>query len=520
MAGIAALPASVTAATSGQRDTVENTSIVSADGTGNYLSLKDAFTALSGSFTGSPNHTLYIASDLQETQPLVLNRNSGFNSTLTIKPLGGPRTVTVTSPAAATYTQDLVGISWNRGNFSSETPLCNALIDGTIGGAEHGLKFVFNHDEQTTSLYTPHHGFLIGSNCAVEIRNCHIVHNPVTETQSYAIYIQTRVQRPITLTGNLVEAMAQQASGIISEVTNEGINPVAADILISNNVINAARHGISVYQRDATVENNTIHITGYPDEIESLVGVVISRHASVSTTTLVRNNKVVITGADSSQLVQGIRNTSGLDHAGNLLVHNNMVSLNLNTGVESRAVCGITNVYRRAAVSEVAHNSIFMPGNQSNNEEINRNFHALGVDSNSSNSITVANNMLRVGSKWASGLYFHTGNDIESDGNVVGISGDAVAVTTDQTTYTLLADWKTASGLDTESQAFDPLASWASPEDLHLVHSVAGLEPGVVGVLQAPLATDIDGDPRSLTIPAPGADEVDFAASVGEWSVY
>src|SRR5690606_32693647 len=107
-------------------DSVENTTIVSADGSGDYTSLRDAFTALSGSFTNVPDHTIYIASDLQETQPLVLKRNSGINSRLIIKPLGAPRTVSVISGPATNY-NDLIGISWNT-DYTAQSYVCNAVL--------------------------------------------------------------------------------------------------------------------------------------------------------------------------------------------------------------------------------------------------------------------------------------------------------------------------------------------------------------------------------------------------------
>ncbi|HLB37790.1 MAG TPA: DUF11 domain-containing protein [Gemmatimonadales bacterium] len=68
---------------------------------------------------------------------------------------------------------------------------------------------------------------------------------------------------------------------------------------------------------------------------------------------------------------------------------------------------------------------------------------------------------------------------------------------------TTLADWQTATGQDASSKAVDPL--FVSATDLHLQTTSPMVAAG------APLAavtTDIDGDPRSATVPDIGADEV------------
>jgi hypothetical protein len=94
------------------------------------------------------------------------------------------------------------------------------------------------------------------------------------------------------------------------------------------------------------------------------------------------------------------------------------------------------------------------------------------------------------------------------------------------TEYPTFANWQ-VPGYDANGHNVDPAdsiatggAAWASASatDLHLVPT-SNIPANLVGITGLPVATDIDGQTRSVSAPIAGADEVLGSASVQDWQL-
>ena len=300
-------------------------------------------------------------------------------------------------------------------------------------------------------------------------------------------------------------------SGLTSNILwyqalNNTVNYVSFGLVFNDNIIRNAENGLNVYTNPtnlafplfAEVKNNDItthyrgiYLRGNPD---SLTG-------NTFRDIMIENNEIVHVGT-SSVTATGMEFTNiNIDTTKNGQVRNNMILIgNVTSNSQHRGIY----LYHCANVN-VNHNTVVL---NSGHPLFGGNMY-LGA-STSATQFDPVNNKIQnnIFSNYASGSAIHAETDaapgtfFTSDYNIYfGNSSTVMAYGVLGTGSSTISGWNTLSGgQDSNSFFGDPI--FVSANDIHTAGTLADSAGTPLG-----LATDFDGDTRSLTNPDIGADE-------------
>ena len=300
-------------------------------------------------------------------------------------------------------------------------------------------------------------------------------------------------------------------SGLTSNILwyqalNNTVNYVSFGLVFNDNIIRNAENGLNVYTNPtnlafplfAEVKNNDItthyrgiYLRGNPD---SLTG-------NTFRDIMIENNEIVHVGT-SSVTATGMEFTNiNIDTTKNGQVRNNMILIgNVTSNSQHRGIY----LYHCANVN-VNHNTVVL---NSGHPLFGGNMY-LGA-STSATQFDPVNNKIKnnIFSNYASGSAIHAetaaapGTFFTSDYNIYfGNSSTVMAYGVLGTGFSTISGWNTLSGgQDSNSFFGDPI--FVSANDIHTAGTLADSAGTPLG-----LATDFDGDTRSLTNPDIGADE-------------
>jgi hypothetical protein len=159
----------------------------------------------------------------------------------------------------------------------------------------------------------------------------------------------------------------------------------------------------------------------------------------------------------------------------------------------------------------IYHNSIYMPAKSALSASSTNATNSIAITSPSyQGTANVYNNLVKIGQLGGTALYFfrNTGT-YNSDYNDLVVYGGASTGLDRNNVYASLANWQTASSVDSHSQTVDPMATapavW-SATDLHFSPALSSAAPLLAVPRLAAVLTDIDGENRADPC-WPGADE-------------
>jgi len=402
----------------------------------------------------------------------------------TIGSLDGSSSITINANSTTANTAAVVGIfdySWVDGLSITGNKIGTiTLTSGGATGAVTGFRGIYSvantGDSRTISNNT------IGGPAAGSITSTIVGANSV-----YGIQV---TQPNVVAQGNVIRNLAANSTGAsLIVVSGMSLTGSTGANTISGNEI----HSLSNSSGSAS---NSIY--ALRTSFSAVAGNVVERNyvhsLSITSTAL------------TSQLV-GI-----LPTAGNGTYQNNMVQLGYDAaGNAITAGYVMYGMFEIAGANNIYNNSIYVGGSG-----VTASSNTFGFVSNvTSGTRNYVDNIFWNARSNASGTALNiaylvsTAAGVTSDYNLLYADGTGGAIAAGgSTAYATLADWQTASGLDSHSLSVNPLfvapTGSASTANLHLQ---SGSPAKAAGTPLAGVTNDFDGDARSATTPSIGADE-------------
>lgn len=542
-----------------------NSSVINADGSGDYLTLQAAASDFTlGAATVNGDYTFYIASDLLEPNQCAFGRNTNGH-TVTIKPAPGQApTITFSGTTqnnnAGTFNQSagcpgqiIIGLNDLTNNSSALNngivPTDNFVIDGSnaVGGKTRDLIFLTPAGSSLVNSRSVH---VLGSNNFV-LKNCEVIN--YAGGPSFAVYVVT-YKVPISSTAATTSVYSPTGTvidnchlvvdnGSSAAIYFNGLfdgqvtaspsangfppNAGASGYTISNNVVQGQNRTIALnYARGGEVFRNTC--SGHSAS---------SAFSGLGCSGIIHVNSIGSTGWTinvHSNTVSGLLSTNSSGEAGICL------------GVSTDFGAGTYNVYNNSIAGladtqvgvNAPHNGILTRSLYSNYNILHNSINVIDVASlaataDNAAAIAVAggagrttattvlqNNLVRTAQHGGSGLDYTptSAANLATNGNDVFTSTPANGVTpkfglfggVDQPN---LLNWQTATGQEANGKTLDPASTaasaWLSASATNLHFSPSGVPPtGLTGVTGTGITSDIDSQARSSLTPIPGADEI------------
>lgn len=446
---------------------------------------------------------------------------AGLTGTYTINPSGsGSTNFTTFAAATAALSYGVCGpVTFN---VSSGTYNERLIIAGAIAGSSSTNRVTFqaaSGDSSTVTLSYPSDGVLTGTvdfNGAsyVTVRKMTILRSGGASTYGMAVYIRGGTNNCIfthcRLTGPTTTSNTSNLSTVYSSTDNDNYNTFRNN-LISNNAYGFYWNGVTTtYEQGTIIDSNTItgmyyygiyiQNQGYELIQKNLIqnfgisnaGVGIydyySRYGS-------RINGNTILGPNG--LTYGIYNYYNNQPAGgagpNSSVTNNMVSIG-----GTVLSYGIYQYYNYLPPTKVAFNSVLMTNTNTSSAGIHIYDPYTPADSVFNNSSYNSGGGYAIYVSTTPSVSYMNYNNWAVTGTNLGYWNG--------TNCTSMANWRTTSGWDANSQNGNP--GYVSSTDLHSSYSGTGatylFAKGLAAA--APVTTDIDGNSRQ-TLPCIGADE-------------
>lgn len=330
----------------------------------------------------------------------------------------------------------------------------------------------------------------------------------------------------VTISGNLVTGLNNQYNGstggqVRGILVSDGVNTVTGNTV--NNLTTATGYGggqslvsalgISVTSSlpGQTISQNIVSLIAATSATAAVYLSGIDFNGAAGADSMLDRNLVyslVVNSTNLSSQVRGFAFSSG-----SFTMQNNMVCVGVGANGSSTANASLVfGIYDGGSDPNrnFYHNSIYLGGTAPNSFATH--YTVACFSGGASNARTYKNNIFvnarsRSGGTSAHYAFYNFGSDLTgltSNGNLFQAAGTGgVMARYNSTSYANLTDWQTASGQDAASLVADPLFV-NSASDLHISSGSPAINAGLL--LDVP--TDFDGDPRSLTTPTIGADEL------------
>ena len=509
---------------------------------GNFASLTNTggiFQALNNRVDGvSGPITINIISDLTgETGNNGLNEIAGGHAVL-IQPFGAARTITGALSTTANY--GLIRFNGND-NVTINGSLTSAQAASCQIGGDASLRqlTIVNNSVGTTAAV------LFQSSTTGAYNNTIKNVNVVGYSPNYGYGIMFRVFPHSSSVPSLVNNQNSRVENCSVKKANIGISSGGSttsnpntNLVITGNDISAtgtqrvSRSAIIIFnETNPQVTFNKVNIMNANTDSSETVGLAIgaSQAYSPSVTSggisgaLVANNWItgVVSTVDLGGSTAGIA-ISGTAFGTPNIVQNNMISNVSGLSQFTYHVAGIWVVGAVASETKLYHNTISLYGDRGSrsNQSSSYGIAISGLDP----SVEIKNNIISTTQiatgggtlkTYALGTLSTTFANLISDKNVFYSAGaqdggfrSGSLSNNAGTSYATLADWTAATARDANSIEVAPV--FVAPTDLHLV---AGSNPVIESTPGAPIAvtTDMDCNPRSTTIPAIGAQEINVS---------
>ncbi len=500
---------------------------------GVYTTLTAAIADLNSKVLSGPvKFTLLDATYPSETFPIVINANPGSSATntITIQPgtgvsptisgssasaiivINGADWVTIdgemtppppgpSAPAPLVPTRDTTII--NTGATGAVVWLESNGVDGATNNTIQNLNLVGNSNTTTLVGVGSGSSTISVTSAGVGNNNNTFFNCNISKT-TYGIYSggasAANKNTGNVISTNLVNAAAPnnvQIGGILVKFEN-GIQ------ITDNNIANISQSsgafGIGL---------------GLGDSITNLLTIV---SGSDVTNALVSGNKIDSVTSTSTTGFSAAGIIIGPVTSGVTQVDDNMISRVVSQATPSDGTLGIYAMGGTGSTTKIYFNSVSMTGSRAN---ATNGSYALAIGG-SNPVVDVEDNIFSntqtgtsTGKMYAIGTASTTYTNMISNYNDLFVSGTNTFVgqtgslSTSGTDRPTLLDWQTQTGKDANSISADPL--FLSASDLHITCTSPAADAGtpLPGV-----GPDIDGQPRSLTAPDMGADEIVAPATV------
>lgn len=506
-----------------------SSSVIRADGTGDYPSLYDAaadFSAFPGGAQG--HYTFYIDSDTTEPTNVAFgNLTNGYK--VAIKPLGAPRTVIFTSdtPNAGAAGHLLIG-SRTTESYHGLVKTDGFLLDGALEGTTGSLTLVaftgpgYASDRNRCIIN------VVGDSDAVQVRNCHAVHDLNDEIGYHQVH---GVQLTPVANGSPELLAPDNATianchidigGLRAGAAIRSIVPPTTDTYTSGAVLQnvrvedcvlvAATRGIDLMCcGDAVVQRNRVTMVHAPTGHSiSAISYQHSNGVDGQRIFVSANNVVYDPKFGQSHLgVSGIYignpfNFSGIAQL--IEIENNMVALSSVYDVRIGNGGGIW-VSASSRTTRIFHNSVLLNSMGSWYWAVSGIVPATTRwEGARAEDLLVYNNLVSANQAGLDCFVFPP--KFTSDGNLVHVERGAHSFFLGNFGNWLLPQWQARSGQDRHSQQLSQVPPFTSNTDLHLTTLPLTLKPGIFITDGGGVNRDIDGDLRDPRYPVPGADEL------------
>lgn len=521
-------------------------------GTGQtYTTLSAAISAVNTSGL-SGNVTLLLDQNQSYTGSLTINRTDlSSTKTLTIKPNVG-KTITVTASSPNNFTGVGAALIISGSDF--------VTIDGsnTTNGTSKDLTWVNNY----TPNYTDEAVIAIcnnGSNGAtnITIRNTILKFNAKNQEGELLAGIfcggsgisdssnAGAVNSNLTFSNNDFQ-MVRHGVMVLGSSSNKTSNVSITNSTFgsSTNANAPSRVIYASHTNSLTVSGNTIdgvyngdsttsHLSGV--ELSDVATFTVSgntvrnltiTHSGNAVNSAISVSNTCTSGTISGNTITAVSRTSGGTINGILLAStsssaaiqcfNNMVSNIYTSGNNSNTSGAACLRITSGAGYSIYFNSLLQNASDSGNgtQLVTA---ALYIGISTSNALNVQNNIFGItGSNGVRRAIYVTGTSAIftniNYNNYIVVSGSGQIGFLSNTSYSTLANWKTATGKDANS--INASVSFTSSSDLHLT---AGGSVEGAGIAITGITTDIDGDPRASN-PTIGADERRCSGGTTTWN--
>jgi len=493
-----------------------------------YNTLYDAatdFNAYAGGCRG--DWTLWIDTNSNETI------QSFFGNTVapyfvTIRPTaGGTKTInfSYTDPAGISGALVIGASQMTSTNILVKTD--NIIINGSPDATDsQNLILTANGSIANCRIIR-----VFGNNDNITIKNCYVLNTTTATSAAAAISFTSRlttggtiglIPDNCTVSNCYLVGPTANSSGVGIEFSNSGTIPsgsAATGFVVTRCMVYGRTRGIFLYQNaGGTLSYNTVRVNQSSNGLLSQ-GIFHGTSNGVTGWTLnVIGN--VVDQMYSANTSSGLFGLAGIDLTGapasgtqTYNVYNNIVNAeNWNFTVATPNQVAYWGIRCGSAFANynIYNNSVYMPAKAALSGSSTGNTNGIAITSSSYQRVAnVYNNIVRISHVGGAALYRYSAGTFASDYNdLVAVSGASTG-RLDTTTYASLANWQTASSLDSHSQSVDPMATapavW-SATDLHFSPALSSATPLVAVPRLAAVLTDIDGENRADPC-WPGADE-------------
>lgn len=513
-------------------------SVIAADGSGDYLSLADAATDFSNYSGGvQANYSFLIKTDLNEPASVAFGNNTN-NKTVTLKPDSGT-SVSVTFTATADnpgsgITGDIIIGSPSFANVANTVATNNFIIDGSNNGTD-SRNLTIQHVREATA-YSPRLVRIQGKNDNLTFKNITFLNraNRAAGMVFSIIQVADGNSENLQIINNHIEGTHVASQGVITGLSGTASDGVAIrNLLIEGNRIIAGQRPIFLGSAsDVTINKNNISlnhkVSGYyatgiwHNTTNKSTGYTVN-----ITNNLFDNNFINTIGTGTAHGATFIE-AAPADSTGTYNIFNNVI-----TGISTTTADTVTPfnaLYRGISISgatltaNVYHNTVNMAHL--------RNFIASStptniVGINLLNGVVskLKNNIVVMGQETgALGIRYGNVSAAESDYNNVFVTPGSFFGRYDTTAQPTLADFQAASGREANSTSLDPnvvnapgTGKWISVNDVRFDGNPGS---GFEGTPLSEVTTDINGVTRSATAPTKGAYEYVVSSNVEGWQLY
>lgn len=511
---------------------------------GTYPTLKAACDAINAAPLTGGDWVFEIIGDLAMAENVAIGQETNGHA-ITFRPAAGLQPTITFSGAEAAVGYAGHWVIGTRREFDSGTgryllvPTSNIVIDGSHTPGERRQDLTITSVVGASASTTLIH--IVGDSDSNTVRNVKLIGGHTGASSTFGVLLSQILDPAAGVTEaapdhNLVENcqvvndLSGSAQGFSVAVTAVG-GALASRGSVGNvfrdNDIQARTRGFFLHNaQEITITSNTIRVNQIAPATSGfgLLATDLGHVMSDVTFNITGNNLAQLNAATNHPDGYGVTGiqleSNGSGHVYN--VTNNMIGglkLTRTSASSAGQLCGIRHAASNDATLNFHHNSINILASDASYTGLDSgNCMGVGITgAGFTGTVRVKNNIIRVAQPGGAALVrLGEGGTWDSDSNNLFAAAGAVCCRFGAQDYATLAQWQAASGFDLHSRDIDPMlpnvpysGCWNQPlsssSDLHFTaypgHTYAGGPiPG--------LDTDIDGEPRDLTAPCMGADEL------------